>query len=83
MLNVTVWNENRHEQKNPKVREVYPEGIHGAIASFLGEASFNVKTATLDENEHGLTDDVLNGTDVLIWWGISPMKKFQTKSLSG
>ncbi|BCB02797.1 ThuA domain-containing protein [Bacillus sp. KH172YL63] len=69
MLNVTVWNENRHEQKNPKVREVYPEGIHGAIASFLGEASFNVKTATLDENEHGLTDDVLNGTDVLIWWG--------------
>ncbi|WP_044337909.1 ThuA domain-containing protein [Rossellomorea aquimaris] len=69
MLNVTVWNENRHEQKNPKVREVYPEGIHGAIASFLGEASFNVKTATLDENEHGLTEDVLDGTDVLVWWG--------------
>ncbi|MCA1061817.1 ThuA domain-containing protein [Rossellomorea sp. AcN35-11] len=69
MLNVTVWNENRHEQKNPKVREVYPEGIHGAIASFLGEAAFNVKTATLDEREHGLTEDVLNGTDVLVWWG--------------
>jgi trehalose utilization protein len=69
MLNVTVWNENRHEQKNPKVREVYPEGIHGAIASFLGEASFNVKTATLDEGEHGLTKEVLDGTDVLVWWG--------------
>jgi trehalose utilization protein len=69
MLNVTVWNENRHEQKNPKVREVYPEGIHGAIASFLGEASFNVKTATLDEGDHGLTKEVLDGTDVLVWWG--------------
>lgn len=34
MINVTVWNENRHEQKNPVVREIYPEGIHGAIASF-------------------------------------------------
>ncbi|WP_064091849.1 ThuA domain-containing protein [Rossellomorea aquimaris] len=69
MLQVTVWNENRHEQKSEKVREVYPEGIHGAIASFLGESSFNVKTATLDEAEHGLTVDVLNSTDVLVWWG--------------
>ena len=69
MLQVTVWNENRHEQKSEKVREVYPEGIHGAIASFLGEAAFNVKTATLDEAEHGLTVDVLNSTDVLVWWG--------------
>lgn len=67
-MNVTVWNENRHEQQNPVVREIYPKGIHGAIASFL-EDVFNVRTATLDEPEHGLTQDVLDGTDVLIWWG--------------
>jgi trehalose utilization protein len=69
MLKVVVWNENRHEQIDPEVREVYPEGIHGTIASFLGEAQFDVSTATLDEPEHGLTDEVLNQTDVLIWWG--------------
>ncbi|MFD0048247.1 ThuA domain-containing protein [Actinomycetes bacterium NPDC127524] len=69
MLNVTVWNENRHEQKNPKVREVYPEGIHGQLASFLSEEPFNVRTATLDDPEHGLTEDVLADTDVLLWWG--------------
>ncbi|WP_453990971.1 ThuA domain-containing protein [Bacillus nitroreducens] len=69
MLQVTVWNENRHEQKNPIVREIYPEGIHGAIASYLREEQFQVRTATLDEPEHGLTDDVLAQTDVLIWWG--------------
>ncbi|WP_186578972.1 ThuA domain-containing protein [Aquibacillus kalidii] len=69
MTNVTVWNENRHEQSNPKVREVYPEGIHGAIASFLKKADLNVRTATLDEPEHGLTDSVLKDTDVLVWWG--------------
>ncbi|WP_317948304.1 ThuA domain-containing protein [Rossellomorea marisflavi] len=68
MMNVTVWNENRHEQQNPVVREIYPKGIHGAIASFL-EDVFNVRTATLDEPEHGLTQEVLDGTDVLIWWG--------------
>ncbi|WBL15823.1 ThuA domain-containing protein [Sutcliffiella sp. NC1] len=68
MINVTVWNEHRHEQKNPVVRDVYPEGIHGAIASFLKD-DYKVRTTTLDEAEHGLTDDVLNETDVLIWWG--------------
>ncbi|ALC82573.1 MULTISPECIES: ThuA domain-containing protein [Bacillus] len=69
MVNVTVWNENRHEQKNPVVSEIYPAGIHGAIASFLEEGGFRTQTATLDEEEHGLTDDVLNQTDVLVWWG--------------
>jgi trehalose utilization protein len=69
MLKVVVWNENRHEQTDQEVRDVYPEGIHGTIASFLGEAQFDVSTATLDEPEHGLTDEVLNQTDVLIWWG--------------
>ena len=28
-----------------------------------------VRTATLDEPEHGLTDEVLANTDVLLWWG--------------
>lgn len=69
MLKVVVWNENRHEQKNPKVKEVYPKGIHGAIASFLKTEDFEVSTATLDEKDHGLTENVLNDTDVLIWWG--------------
>ncbi len=33
-MNVTIWNEFRHEKKNEKVAEIYPAGIHGAIASF-------------------------------------------------
>jgi len=69
MTRVTIWNEHRHEQTNAKVREVYPEGIHGQLASFLKESDMEVKTATLDEPEHGLTEEVLNDTDVLIWWG--------------
>ncbi|WP_062351356.1 ThuA domain-containing protein [Bacillus kwashiorkori] len=69
MVNVTVWNENRHEKSNPAVSEVYPLGIHGTISEFLSKAGFAVKTATLDEPEHGLTEEILNNTDVLIWWG--------------
>ncbi|WP_309122759.1 ThuA domain-containing protein [Paenibacillus sp.] len=66
---VTVWNEYRHERNDPVVGALYPNGIHGAIASFLTEAGFETRTATLDEPEHGLTDDVLRDTDVLVWWG--------------
>ena len=28
-----------------------------------------IRTATLQDPEHGLTDDVLDQTDVLLWWG--------------
>jgi trehalose utilization protein len=68
-IRVTVWNEYRHEKVHDKVADVYPDGIHEAIAKPLSEAGFDVKTATLDEPEHGLTQEVLDNTDVLIWWG--------------
>lgn len=67
MTQVTVWNEFRHE-KEEEVAKVYPEGIHEQLASFIGE-EFTVRTATLDEPEHGLTKEVLSETDVLLWWG--------------
>ncbi len=66
---VTVWNEYRHEKTNAAVTKIYPDGIHQAIAKPLREAGLSVQTATLDEPEHGLTDDVLAQTDVLLWWG--------------
>ncbi|MBO9128403.1 ThuA domain-containing protein [Bacillus sp. 165] len=69
MVRVTVWNEHIHEQKDETVTEIYPNGIHGTIAEFLKKAGFSVQTATLEEPEHGLTEEVLQNTDVLIWWG--------------
>ncbi|EOI55458.1 ThuA domain-containing protein [Enterococcus gilvus] len=69
MIKVTVWNEFRHEKKDKKVQEVYPQGIHKVLADFLSKDGFSVKTATLDDEEHGLTVETLLETDVLIWWG--------------
>lgn len=69
MIRVTVWNEFLHEKKNPQVAKNYPYGIHGALAEGLLANGFIVRTATLEEPEHGLTEDVLNSTDVLVWWG--------------
>ena len=66
---VTIWNEFRHEKQDENVRSVYPNGIHEALATPLREAGFQVRTATLDEPTHGLTDEVLAKTEVLVWWG--------------
>ncbi|WP_458210386.1 ThuA domain-containing protein [Haladaptatus sp. NG-SE-30] len=69
MAQVTVWNEYRHERDDDEVRAVYPDGIHATLAAALEEYGHDVRTATLDEPEHGLTDKVLAETDVLLWWG--------------
>ncbi len=69
-IRVTVWNEYRHEKQEEHIRKVYPDGIHSAIAKNLAQhKDLEVRTATLDEKEHGLTDAVLATTDVMTWWG--------------
>jgi len=69
VIRVTVWNENVHEKVNEKIAGIYPKGIHGAIADGIAGEGLHIRTATLEQPEHGLTEDVLNDTDVLIWWG--------------
>ncbi len=70
MIRVTVWNEGLHEKLSKEVGEIYPKGIHGAIAAALKtQEDIQVRTATLKQRKCGLTDEVLENTDVLIWWG--------------
>ncbi|MGF7142071.1 trehalose utilization protein [Anaerotaenia torta] len=68
-IRVTVWNEYLHEIELEEVAKIYPQGIHGCIAGFLREAGYDTRTAVLRQPEHGLTKEVLDETDVLIWWG--------------
>lgn len=70
-INVTIYNEFYHEQVSPVVREIYPEGIHAVLMSFLekDEAIGNIRLATLSNHVKVLTQEALEDTDVLIWWG--------------
>ncbi len=68
MVRVTIWNEYRHEREDDEVAAIYPDGIHATLAGVF-EGNHEVETATLDEPEHGLTEEVLERTDVLVWWG--------------
>ncbi|GAA1283718.1 MULTISPECIES: ThuA domain-containing protein [Brachybacterium] len=71
-LRVTVWGENRHEQRDQRVRDLYPEGMHAAIRDGIVENlgdGVATRFALLDDPEHGLSEEVLARTDVLTWWG--------------
>jgi trehalose utilization protein len=69
-IRVLVWGEFVQERTEDAVARVYPRGIHEAIAEHLRkQPDMTVRTATLDEPEHGLGEAVLKDTDVLIWWG--------------
>jgi trehalose utilization protein len=70
-IRVTVWNEGVHEKTDEAVRRIYPKGLGAAIAAHLekqpGIAS--VHLSELDHEGQGLTDEILNNTDVITWWG--------------
>ncbi|MBM1220540.1 ThuA domain-containing protein [Ponticoccus sp. SC2-23] len=69
-IRALVWGENVHERENAVVAGVYPDGMHNAIAAALNEDDgITARSTTLQEPEHGLTEEVLAETDVLLWWG--------------
>ena len=67
-IHVTIFNEHNQDRSEP-VKSIYPDGIHAAIAkAFEGFNEFSVVIATQDMPCHGLSEEVLASTDVLIWW---------------
>ena len=70
-MNITIYNEYVHEKTEEECAKVYPEGIHAVLGKFLGENIENAKFRyfTLDNVNEELTDEILDDTDVLVWWG--------------
>ncbi len=80
MIRVTVWNEYVHEKTSKEVAGIYPAGIHGCIKNFLStQDDLEIRTATLSQRRCGLSDEVLEKTDVLIWWGHAAHDKVPDK----
>ena len=69
-IRALVWGENIHERKNKAVAQIYPRGMHQAIADALNAGpGIHAETATLEQPDHGITPERLAQTDVLLWWG--------------
>lgn len=78
MLQITIWNEFLHERTNPTVSAIYPDGIHIALRDALAaglEQPAKLTCATLEDAEHGLSEERLASTDVLLWWGHAEHEK--------
>ena len=69
MIRVTIYNEYVHEREDAEIRAIYPDGIHQTLKNQLEDEEISVRTVTLDDLPDGLSDEVLENTDVLIWWG--------------
>jgi len=71
-IRVTVWNEYKDAQKAPAVSSVYPDGFHNIIAEFLNkDTEISAGVSIITDPEQGLTEEILDNTDVMIWWGHS------------
>lgn len=63
-LRVRVWCEGTAR------KSVYPDDIDGALAKYLGRRDgVEVERARLGDPHSGLSDQALDATDVLVWWG--------------
>lgn len=63
-IRVLVWSE------GTAPKDVYPSDINEAIAEGLrSDGRLEVRTASINDPEQGLSDAALKETDVLIWWG--------------
>ena len=68
-IRVTFWHEFRHEKTSEAVKAIYPDGLHAYLKSCLECEDIQITLAALDDPNQGITDELLNNTDVLIWWG--------------
>ncbi|MBR4941096.1 MAG: ThuA domain-containing protein [Clostridia bacterium] len=69
MIRVLIWNEYHHERYPGRPSELYPDGMHMAIARGIGCDDFEIRTATLQSDEfQGLSEEALSWADVLIYW---------------
>jgi len=68
---VVVWSEGT-ASVDPEAKKVYPNDINFAIAEGLKplEAQgWEIVSASLNDPDQGISDERLNNTDILIWWG--------------
>jgi trehalose utilization protein len=64
-IRVVVWDE-----RQPAQKQAYTNFLGNAIADYLSkQPDLSVKSVGLDDPDQGLSKEILDNCDVLIWWG--------------
>ena len=69
-MHVHIWAEDRPlPEAEETMRKLYPNGVEGQIAAFLREnPDMTVTTSTLQDPDQGIDREILDKTDVLVYW---------------
>lgn len=68
-IKVTVWSEGLDPELEPLAVANYPNDINSYIAGFLSEEQdFQTTVRSLSQEENGLSQEIIDNTDVLVWW---------------
>ena len=69
-MNITVVCEHNASMDSEEGKKAYPEGLGACLKNLMEETGGSVTLVRMDENGAGaLTDEIINGTDVMVWWG--------------
>ena len=82
-IRVTVWGENVPNARTRSCAKFIPRDAHLHRAGVAEDRALQVRTATLQQAQHGLTKSVLAETDVLVWWGHAAHGKVRGRWSSG
>lgn len=70
MIRVAIYNEYMHERMDETARKAYPYGIQTVLSAFIDkEDDMTVSSVITFETIDLLTDELLDNTDVMLWWG--------------
>lgn len=70
-MNVLIWAEDKPLPEHAeKYRKLYPDGIQAQLAAVVRGCGgdVNVRTATMQDAEQGMSQAVLDWADVLVYW---------------
>ncbi|UCG56992.1 MAG: ThuA domain-containing protein [Phycisphaerales bacterium] len=75
-IQIVVWDE-----RQPKQKSMYENFLGNHIADYLRKhKELSVQSVGLDDPQQGVSDAVLDGCDVLIWWGHVRQDEIKTRT---
>ena len=70
MLNVTIYNEYKHERTDAECAKVYPDGIHAVLADFIQKGiECSIRTFTVDDVNEKADRRGARRYGCTLWWG--------------
>lgn len=79
-MNITIWIEHAKETERGGVAAAYPDGMCGALAEIFIGSEHKVRFSSQNLADDGLGSDILDSTDVLLYWAHAMHEKLKDET---